>query len=349
MENFSSIIQEDIETIIQKPITWEQLYNKTILITGANGLIASYLIYTLLYLNDKKKANITVIGLARNYSKLKNKYGKLLERLDFHYVIQDVTTPISFSEKVNYIIHAASQTGPNQFINDPVGTAVGNMIGTFELLEYAKEHQIEGFLLLSTREIYGAGTKDFVSENDYGILNHTLVRSCYPESKKMAENLCACYREQYNLSCKVVRIAHTYGPGMLLSDGRVVGDFLGNAVRGENIILNSDGSGSLALTYISDVISGIYKVICNLDDFVFNISNSKEPILVRELAMLICSLFPEKKITAEFHSIENSKKNGYLNVKLGFLDSSKLESHGWIPEISLSDGIIRTVHYYDQA
>lgn len=347
MLELNHVILEDLESLCHREIHWEKLENKMIFITGVNGLIASYLTYFLLYLNDKRHLNIKVVGLARNEKKVQEKYGKILERKDFEVTYQDVSTEIEFEGKVDYVVHAASPTGPKQFMLQPVDTILANAMGTNNLLEFARKKEVKGFLMLSTREIYGSGSKDFVTEEDYGVVNPTLVRSCYPESKRISETLCAAYRQQYQMDCKVVRIAHTYGPGMLLRDGRVVGDFIGNVVDGKDITLNSDGSGTLALTYIADVIAGIMMTMFNFDGFVYNISNSTETVTVKELAEILTNLFAEKNIHMKFETLQDTAKAGYLANKLGFLDSQKAMNEGWKAKTPLAEGMKRTVQFFE--
>lgn len=347
MLTINQVILEDLENIYQRKIDWEKLKNKTMLITGVNGLIASYLTYLLMYLNDEYHMNIKIVGLARNEKKVRSKYGALLERNDFEVFYQDVSNEIQFEGNVDFIVHAASPTGPKQFMSEPVDTILANVMGTNNLLEFAREKEVEGFLLLSTREIYGSGAKDFVTEEDYGIVNPTLVRSCYPEGKRLSETLCAAYRRQYQINCKVVRIAHTYGPGMLLRDGRVVGDFLGNIVDGQDIVLNSDGSGTLALTYIADVVAGILMTMFNFSGFVYNISNSTETVTVKRLAEILTELFAEKDIHLRFEILDDTAKAGYLANKLGFLDSEKAISEGWQAATPLAEGMKRTVRFFE--
>ncbi len=346
MLELNKIIIEDLENIYNRDIDWEKFRNAAVLITGANGLIATYLIYMFLYLNEEKDLGVKVIGMARNPEKVEKKFGNLLKRNDFEVIYQDVTEPLQIESSVDYMIHTASPTGPRQFMSMPVDTIRANVTGTYNLLEAGREKGIKGFLLLSTREIYGSGPKDFVVEEDYGAVDPTLVRSCYPESKRMSETLCASYSAQYGMNCKVVRIAHTYGPGMILRDGRVVGDFLGNVVDGKDITMNSDGSGTLALTYIGDVIAGIMQVVCNFNDFVYNISNSTETTSVKELAETLCSLFQEKGITPRFQPATEQERAGYLANKLGFLDSRKAIAEGWEIKTPLAEGMKRTVLFF---
>ncbi|MCI6034762.1 MAG: NAD-dependent epimerase/dehydratase family protein [Firmicutes bacterium] len=341
------VVQEDIDRILKEPIAWETMKGKKVLISGVNGLIAAYLVRTMLVLNDTKDYGIQIYGIARNEQKTRDKWKEILERDDFHLVIQDVTKPVELSEEIDIIIHAASQTGPNQFVADPVGTAMGNVLGAYQLLEYGRIHGTQKFLLLSTREIYGRGSLDFVTEEDYGSVDPTSVRSCYPEGKRMAENLCACYKSQYGIDCKIARIAHTYGPGMLLSDGRVVGDFLGNVKNREDIVMNSDGSGTLALTYIGDVVAGLFYTLLQFKEMVYNVSNSEETVTVKQLAETLCDIFADRGIKLVMHIPKGEKSAGYLSYKLGFLKSDKAMAEGWEPKICLRDGMKRTMESYE--
>lgn len=341
------IILEDLERITKENIDFEKLRDATVLITGINGMIASYIAYTLFYLNETRQLNVKVLGLARNEEKVKNRFGTLLERKDFGILIQDVTKPIKTEEKVDFIIHAASQTGPRQFVNDPVGTIAANTTGTKNLLDFAVEKKSRGVLFLSTREIYGKSLsgQEFVTEEEYGAVDPALVRSCYPESKRMSETMCAAYRQQYDVPAKIIRIAHTYGPGMLIGDGRVVGDFLKNVIQSQDIVMNSDGSAVLGLTYISDLIAGLFLCFLNFPDFVYNVSSHKGIVTVKELADMLADMYPEKQIKTVFKEASPEIKAGYLANKIPLLDSRKAMEWGWNPKVSLKEGFKRTVTY----
>lgn len=340
------IILEDLERIAKENIEFEKLRDAIVLITGINGMIASYITYTLLYLNETRQLNIQVLGLARNEEKVKKRFGRLLERKDFDLLIQDITAPIQTDAKVDFIIHAASQTGPRQFVNDPVGTIAANTTGTKNLLDFAVEKKSRGVLFLSTREIYGTlNGQEFVTEGEYGALDPTLVRSCYPESKRMSETMCAAYKQQYGLNTKIIRIAHTFGPGMLIGDGRVVGDFLSNVIQGQDIVMNSDGSAVLGLTYISDLITGLFLSFLNFEDFVYNISSDKGIVTVKELANMLADMYPEKQIKTVFQEASPEVKAGYLANKIPLLHSKKAMDRGWEPKVSLEEGFRRTVAY----
>lgn len=343
------ILIEDLKEITKQNIQFDKLKDSTVLITGVNGMIASYIVYTLLYLNETRKLNIKVLGLARNEEKAKKRFGVLLDREDFGLLVQDITEPVETEEKADYIIHAASQTGPSQFTTDPVGTIAANTIGTKNLLDFAVKKQSRGVLFLSTREIYGKSLtgQEFATEEDYGAIDPTLVRSCYPESKRMSETMCAAYKQQYGLNTKVIRIAHTYGPGMLVGDGRVVGDFLSNVLHNEDIVMNSDGSAVLGLTYISDLMAGLFFSLLNFDDFVYNISSGDGIVTVKELANLLAGLYPEKHIKTVFKEASAEVKAGYLAHKIPLLSSKKAMEEGWQPVVSLKEGFRRTISFFE--
>ncbi len=358
---FHPVIEEDLEYICKAPVRWETFRNKKILITGVSGLIGSYLACALLYAGRKMDLGLSVCGIVRSREKARKKFGALLDEPEFHMLYGDVARGIpagSVSEdsgktlpddgQYEFIIHAASQTSPKAFTETPVDTILTNFEGTKNLLEYGRTHGMERFLLLSTREIYGASSKKFVTEEEFGAMDPSAVRSCYPESKRLSETLCSSYRAQFGTDCRVVRIAHTYGPGMVLRDGRVVGDFLGNVVDGTDIVMNSDGSGLLALTYIADIVTGILLSLTAFTDTVYNISDSSHIISVRELAETLCGLFPEKGIKAVFKPADEKTKAGYLKASPGFLDSAKAMREGWDPEISVSSGMLRTVRYFSE-
>lgn len=347
MQFSNQIIQEDIDRIIDSNISWEKLRNKNVLITGANGMIASYLIFTLLTLNDKRNLNINVIGLVRNEEKAKQHFDKVLHRDDFSLIIQDVSNPLNYKNRIDFIIHAASQASPQHFVSDPVGTIHANTVGTINLLEYAVRNNCNNFTYLSTREIYGTPVdgKEFVNEQEYGTLDPTLVRSCYPESKRISETICASYKYQFGVNSKIARIAHTYGPGMSITDGRVVGDLLNNVILNRDIILKSKGDNILSLTYITDTVAGIFHLILDMDVFVANFSSMSDILTVRELADLLIDIYPENNIKLQFN-IPKNQSMGYLSNKIGLLDSTMAIKNGWNLEVPLHQGLIRTIEYF---
>lgn len=339
------IIEMDIENILSNKIEFKKLENSTVLITGASGMIGSYLLYTLAALNDLQSYNIKIVALVRDKEKLPN---YLKNRADIIVLEQDVCDRISYNEKIDYIIHAASPASPKIMKEKPVDTIMANTIGTFNTLKLAKKNNVKAYLYISSREVYGEPYEwqEQFDEQTYGFVDPLLPRSCYSEGKKAAETMCVSFKEQYGLNVKIARPAHTYGPGMSIYDGRVQADFLKNVVNHENIIMKSKGEAVRTYTYISDVIAGIFFVLLNSDDIAYNMADENAKITIKELAELLVSLYPERNLKVEMQIDEDNK--GCAPFKLGIINSDKLRKIGWEPKVSLENGFKRTVEYIEK-
>jgi len=342
------IVFEDIHDIISSDLDWGKFRNKTILISGANGFLATYMVYTLLLLNDERDINCKVIGIARNEDRVKARFGDLTSRDDFQIIISDVSEPIKISEKINFIIHAASQASPKYYGVDPVGTLNANVLGTNNLLKLALQNMVEGFLFFSSSEVYGNVSDDKIptSESDYGYLDCMNVRSCYAEGKRMGETMCISWMSQFKVPVSIVRPFHTYGPGMLLDDGRVYADFIADIVAGRNIVMRSDGSAMRSFCYLKDATKGFFRVLMNgKPGEAFNVGNPQGETSIINLAEKLVSLFPEKKLKV---IRKENQPDGYINsiVQRNCPDTSKIALLGWNPETGIESGFKRTVESY---
>lgn len=344
----NSILKEDLDYIISSNLDWKKFEGKTILITGANGLLPSYMVKTLLYLNEKvlnKKCK--VIGLVRNINKAKIKFINFVNDKHLTFVEQDVSLDINIKEDINYVIHAASQASPKYYGIDPVGTLNANVLGTNNTLKLSYEKKVEGMLYFSSGEVYGEINKDMIKENDFGIVNPTNIRSCYAESKRLGETMCVSWSHQYKVPVKIVRPFHTYGPGIELNDGRVFGDFIKNIKNNENIEMKSDGSARRAFCYLSDATVAFFTVLINgMNGEAYNVGNPEQEVSIYELAEKLVELFPEKKLKVirieENQSIEYIKSP--INKCLPCID--KIRKIGWEPKIEISEGFKRTILSY---
>lgn len=345
-----SIIKNDVNNLLTSPIIdWSRFYGKTVLITGANGMLPAYMVFTLLELNKKNYGEpVHVIGLVRNAQKAKDKFGDYLNDSHFDLLVQDVASPILIDQPVDFIIHAASQASPKYYRVDPVGTIKANVVGTINTLELAREKQSEGYLYFSSSEVYGVVTEDQfpVSEQDYGYIDLLKVRSCYCESKRMGDNLCLSYHEQYGVNAKIIRIFHTYGPGLLMDDGRVFGDFCKSIVKGENIILHSTGQAMRPFCYITDAIIAMFKVLLDGQCTAYNMANMDAEISIRHLAEKLVGLYPEKHLSVVV-DLQNQGEAAKMKSPLDRLvpDCTKLMSLGWKPSVSVDDGFRNTIAY----
>lgn len=334
------IIYEDSLQIIHDN-DMEKLRNKTFLVTGASGMIGSYIAYVLKTLNDTLNMNIHIILNVRNKSKLNNIF---LNDKNVEIIIQDVTDKFNIERGIDYIIHAASPASPKIMKDYPFETNAANTIGTYNTLMLAKEKNAN-YLFISSREIYGEPTIDvsvFTEDGPLGQVNSLIPRNGYAEGKKAAENMCVSMHEEYGINTKIVRLAHTYGPGMSINDGRVQADFLNNVINNQDIIMKSDGSGVRTYTYISDAINGIFKVLLSSNDIVYNISDDKE-ITIKELALVLVSLSQNSKLVM---NIDKSLEKGSASFKRGILSNEKITNElNWHPKYNVYEGFKRTIEY----
>ncbi|EOY1422753.1 NAD-dependent epimerase/dehydratase family protein [Yersinia enterocolitica] len=344
-----NIIYQDVNNIINSAPELIKLKNKKILITGASGFIPAYIIETISLLNEQLGYNIKVYALVRNEIKAKKRFEHLLNTNWLSFICQDVTEEIKIDTAINYIIHAASQASPIYYKIDPVGTLLANTKGTYNVLEFARNNltSIEGVLFFSSAEVYGQLSSDiqYVSEKDFGSLDCSELRACYAESKRMGETMCISWGQQYSVPCKIVRIFHTYGPGMDLNDGRVFADFVKCAVEGRDIEMNSDGSAIRAFCYLPDSIHAIFKVLlCGNTAQAYNIGNENCEVSIRDLAFIVNQLSKNKTSKV----IISDKNDNYITSGVNRIipDTTKLRALGWKPFYDIKSGFERTIDFY---
>lgn len=301
----NTIIRQDLERITSSEIIdWKRFENKTVLISGANGMLPSYMVETLLFLNEKFSYNVKVIALVRNLEKAKKVFAEYDGNPMLEYLVQDVATPIKYEGKVDFMVHAASQAAPSYYGVDPVGTFKANTLGTINMLELAKEKNVEGILYFSTGSVYGdiPGEKVLLDESMPGNVNILEVRNCYAESKRAGENACVCYNYQYNVPTKIIRIFHTFGPKVNLNDGRVFSDFCMNILNNENIVLKSDGSAKRSFLYVADAVIAYFKVLLDGEEAkAYNVGGDEaHEISIKDLSEMLVGLYPEKNLKVIF-------------------------------------------------
>ncbi len=347
----NKIVQNDLEEIVQKVKPRETLKDTKILITGATGMLATYLTYTLMYLNEKQNYNIKVYALVRKEEKAKQKFEEFLENPNFQLVIQDVTEEIKWSEPLDYIFHVAGSASPYCIVNDPVGIIKANTIGTIQVMELAKKCNVKKVLYTSTREVYGKMDENIleITEEMVGKLDQMDARACYPESKRMGENICKSYNLQYGIPFNNVRIAHSYGPGMTIAkDGRVMSDFINCVVNNQDIALNSDGTAKRAFCYINDCIIALFMVLLKgTSGESYNIANETEEIPIKDVANLLTQLFPKKNLKVTYLDVPMENRVGYSKIERVKLSTQKLETLGWRPSVTLKEGLKRTVQTFE--
>ena len=303
-----------------------------ILLTGAAGFLGSHLSKKLIDEGHQ------VIGLDDlSTGSLKN-IESLKSNSDFMFVEHDVRKP--YSVEVDAILNFACPASPISYQKDPVRTIETNFLGMINLLHLAIETNAI-VIQASTSEIYGDPTQSPQVESYWGNVNPIGIRSCYDEGKRAAETLCFDYKRQHNLDTRVLRIFNTYGPNMSISDGRVVSNFIVQALKNEPITIYGDGNQSRSFCYVSDLVEGIYKLLMKKEsvDSPINLGNPNE-FTIKQLAETIIKITNSQSKLINNPLPQDDPKQRRPDISL----ASKLLN--WQPTVQLEEGIGKTVAYF---
>ena len=328
----SKVFKEDLEYINSVNfVEWNQLENKTVFVTGATGLIGYYFVSALLYRNVTMNSNIKVIALVRNFQKANEMYKEQLKiSCGLNFVIGDVEHLPNIEASIDYIVHGASPTDSKFFIEHPVETIKIAVQGTINVLELAKEKKVQGFVYLSSMEVYGAPlTDNLISETQGTTVDTMSVRSCYPEAKRMCESLCASYASEYGVPANVIRLAQTFGPGVPIDDNRVFAEFARCALQNRDIVLQTAGTSKRCYLYNADAVTAILAVLLSGKiGEAFNAGNSKTYCSIVEMANMVAEELGKDKIKVCV-ARDRKHEQKFPPPHLLKLDSSKLENLGW--------------------
>ena len=305
-----------------------------IVITGGSGFVGSYLCEKLI--NDGHKI-IVIDNLLTGSTENIN---DLLDNENFSFIEHDVQDHIEIEDKVEYVLHFASAASPKAYTEHPVNTLKAGSVGTINTLGLAKKHSAE-YLLASTSEVYGDPLISPQNEEYWGNVNPNGERSMYDEAKRFAEAAVATYSRSYGLKTKIVRIFNTYGPRMQLNDGRVVTNFIVQALRNENITIYGDGTQTRSFSYVEDTVAGIISLMNSTEYDVFNIGNPNE-MTVGKLAEKIIELTDS---TSEIKYLELPSDD----PKQRKPDITKAKTKlNWEPKVNLDEGLAKTITWVDE-
>lgn len=326
----NKIIQQDLQTIVSAPLPWKNFEGSTVLVTGGAGFLPAYMVETLLYLNKNvllKPCLVTV--MVRNKQRAEQRFGQYLNDPFFRIWHDDVCVAHGRLD-TDFVIHAASHASPKFYSVDPTGTLLPNVLGTRNLLN-GSIATCKSFL--------------FFSSGDAALPIDPLdLRACYGESKRMGETMCAAWHRQFGVPAKIVRISHTYGPGMRLDDGRVFADFTRDILNGGPIVLNSDGSAHRAFLYLAEATVAFFTVLLKGECAkAYNVANPYSYTSIADLANRLGVWF---NIPVERRGEKIDTPIPQAVEGTGPYDITLLKELGWNPSVMIEQGFARTVESY---
>lgn len=340
----NDLYKEDVDYVAELELPWEKFQDRSILISGATGLVGSFLVDVLMRKNEDG-LNCTVYALSRNAQKASDRFSKWNSNPLLKFIPYDITQSFVRDDigVVDYVLHMASNTHPLQYSTDPIGTITTNIIGVQNMLEFAVAHHATRFAFTSSNEIYGEnrGDVEFFKEDYCGYINCNTMRAGYPESKRCSEALCQAYKAQKGLDVVIPRPTRSYGPTMLMTDTKAISQFIRKGIAGEDIVLKSAGTQYYSYTYVADAVSGLlYVLLKGENGEAYNIADEKSDIMLKDLASTIADI-AEKKVVFEIPDAVEAA--GYSKATKARLDSEKLKELGWTAKYDIKSGMERTM------
>ena len=337
----NEIVSEDIKIILDDLKDYLDIFeNKRILIVGGRGFLGTYFVKTLLEINKliKKPCKIIVVD-----NLITSKDKELHNDVDF--LEKDISEKFTIDGELDYIIHTASIASPPIYRKFPIKTVDVNYQGTRNLLELAKEKKISGMLYLSSSEIYGEPQIIPTPESCVGQVSSTGPRACYDESKRLGETISILYHQQFNVPIKIARPFNVYGPYLNLNDGRVIPDFMKNALENSEIIIHSDGKPTRSFCYISDAMKAFFRLLLIAPNgSICNVGNDEELSIIDVATTIKKILDTDIKI-----SLKESTDPNYTvdNPQRRCPDLKLIEKlTGYKPSIKFETGISRLSKWY---
>ncbi len=323
-----TILQQDTEKIISADfIDWDRFKGKTLLITGATGLIGYTVVNALLCANKTKNLNLTVLALVRSKSRAEERFAEYAGDESLQFIVGSVEELPEIIGSVDFIIHGASQTASKMMVEQPVETILTAVLGTKNLLNLAKDKNVEGMVFLSTMETYGYPEKGHkVSEDDAGALSTMNVRNSYPISKQQCEALCCAYASEYDVPVMIARLTQTFGPGVNYNDARIFAYFGRCVIDKKDIVLKTKGETERCYLYTADAAAAILTVLLRgKSGEAYNMADESTYCSIAEMAQTVAE---SGGIDVRFELADVSA-SGYANTLYMDLDTSKLRGLGW--------------------
>ena len=322
--------------IVSKSIDKDFLKGKSILISGASGLIGSYLIDVLLI---DPSLDVTIYALTLSLEHGQKRFSKFIKDSRLKFIVGNVVDPIEVTEPIDYVIHGASYTDPKGYAEHPIDTMLVNFLGVKSMLDVAVKNHAKKFMFMSSCEIYGEADLDEIPEDYTGHLDTMDVRSCYNESKRASETLCVCYAKEKGLDVVIPRFSRCFGPTMKLTDTKALSQFLFNGLKHNDIVLKSEGTQKYSYLYVADAVRSILFLLEHGENMqAYNVA-SPEVLHLKVMAQYVASICGTKVV----FNLSKETSMSYSKTSRAIQSTKKISSLGFKTTFTIEEGLKQTV------
>ena len=335
---------QDIDRVTEEALPFlGGMAGKSVLITGAAGLVLSPVVDILIRYNETHDTPIQILAAGRWLKEMTDRFGEYCDKPYFQFVVYDASrTDNEIDVRADYMIHGASNASPDMIVKEPVETMMSNFTGMKYLLDVAREKGTKRLLYISSSEIYGKKEGDQpYREGEYGYIDLLSARNSYSVGKRAAETLCASYAAEYGVESVIVRPGHIYGPTASPMDSRVASAWSYAAARGEDLVMKSDGAQLRSYCHCLDCASAILTVLLKGENVhAYNISNPDAIVSIREMAELLAGA---AGVELKLELPTEAEKKSFNPMSNSSLDSTGLEGLGWKGIFDAPAGFAETV------
>lgn len=325
---------------------WNLLEGKTLFLSGATGMLSSFLVDLIMRRNESTPAGSKcgLIAVGRNVVAAEQRFTRWFSAPKFHFMEHDITVSLgALPCHADFFIHGASTSHPLEYSTQPINTVLANVLGTRNVLELAVKEPGSRALLLSSVEIYGEnrGDTELFDEKYCGYLNCNTLRAGYPEAKRVSEALCQAYIAEKGVDVAIIRLPRCYGPTMKTEDSKAIAQFIRNGIHKEDIVLKSRGEQVYSFAYAPDAVLGmLWVLLYGETGQAYNLGNRRSDITQKELAGLIAD-YAGTTVVSDFPS--EMERRGYSTATKALMDASRLQALGWQPNYDIATGVRETI------